>query len=73
MRESKIIEAPCKTCLYKNGVNCISALALMKTALSMEAELYNHGVQKLVTDFTLPCNDYVNENAHMQRQFKKIV
>ncbi len=73
MRELRIIKAPCETCLHKNGVNCISALALMKTALSMEAELYNHGVQKLVTNFILPCGDYVNENEYMKRQLKKIV
>jgi len=73
MRDAKMIKAPCETCLHKNGIDCFSALALMKTALSMEVELYNHGVQKLVTGFTLPCGDYVNENEYLQKQFKKIV
>jgi len=72
MRDTKMIKAPCDTCLNKE-MDCFSAQALINTALSMEAELYNHGVHKLVSNFTLPCSDYVNKDEYLKKQFKKIV
>lgn len=73
MRKTRIIKAPCETCLHKNGIDCFSALALLKTACSMEMELYNHGVENMVSSFVIPCSNYVNESEYFKQQLKKIV
>ena len=72
MKDTKMIKVPCETCLHK-GTDCFSSQALIKTALSMEVELYNHRVQKLVSSFTLPCDDYISGSEYLQKQFRKIV
>ena len=73
MKPSNIIKAPCETCLRKKKMECFSAAALLKTARSMEMDLYNHGVENLVAGFTLPCNNYINESDYLKVQYRKIV
>lgn len=73
MKQTTVIKAPCETCLRNKKKSCFSAAALIKTARSMEMDLYNHGVENLVAGFTLPCSNYVSESELLKVQYKKIV
>ncbi|HBV98345.1 MAG: hypothetical protein JL50_19915 [Peptococcaceae bacterium BICA1-7] len=73
MKQSDKIKVPCETCLHKNGIECFRVLALFKAARSMEMELYNHGVESLVSSFTLPCSNYISEENYVEEQYRKIV
>lgn len=73
MKQSDKIKVPCETCLNKNGIECFRVMALFKAACSIEMELYNHGVENLVSSFTLPCSNYINEKKYVQEQYRKIV
>ncbi|AGL00337.1 hypothetical protein Desgi_0785 [Desulfoscipio gibsoniae DSM 7213] len=67
----RIINAPCENCHYKNGIECFNVLAMIKTARAMEMELYNHGVESLVPNFTIPCENYASEKVLMHPKLKK--
>ena len=71
--KTKIIKAPCETCMYKNGIECFSVLAMLKTARAMEMELFNHGVEGMVGEMTLSCGNYAADNAVLAQRLKKIV
>lgn len=68
-----IITTPCHNCHYKNGAECFSVLALSKTARAMESELYSHHVESLVSEFVIPCKNYVSEESEAQQTIKQIV
>ncbi|TYO92733.1 hypothetical protein LX24_02863 [Desulfallas thermosapovorans DSM 6562] len=67
----RIIDAPCENCHYKNGIECISVLAMIKTARAMEMELYNHSVESLVPKFTIPCKNFAPEKVVLHPELKK--
>ena len=73
LSKTRIVKAPCETCLYKNGVECFSVLAMLKTARAMEMELFNHGVEGMVGEMTLSCQNYATDNAILAQKLKKIV
>ncbi|SFR09647.1 hypothetical protein SAMN05660706_11913 [Desulfoscipio geothermicus DSM 3669] len=71
--QTKIVKTPCETCANKNSVRCFSALAMSKTACSMEMEMFNHGVENLISEIVIPCKNYVCNNKLLKQQYKKIV
>ncbi|MFZ5643746.1 MAG: hypothetical protein ACOY46_09170 [Bacillota bacterium] len=72
-KRSGIITAPCETCLRKSKMDCFHSAAMQKTARSMEIDLYNHGVENIVSNLTLTCINYINENDSLKKQYRKIV
>ncbi|MBF7084442.1 hypothetical protein IT084_15935 [Desulfallas sp. Bu1-1] len=70
---NRIVKAPCETCLYKNGMECFSVKAMLKTACSMEMELYNHSMESMVSEMVIPCKNYVPETKYLQQKVKKVV
>lgn len=53
----RIVKTLCANC-KNNGTCSFNLEALFKTACSIEMELYNHGVEDIISEIVLPCKHY---------------